>query len=151
MITKTIEMFTTAFDYLKNHAPVSSPIVAGIPFSAIDTAPKLPRPDFCNSNKRSRTASQVTRPKPCCPVETNRHMCINPGPSTDAHGNQNEDHRRPVYESEKSARKRRSLVSADSAAATTVSEDLKAQTRNCRRGLSFVCCDTSESACPCPQ
>lgn len=74
-------------------------------------------------------------------------MCINPGPCTVAHGNQNEDHRRLVYESGKSARKRRSLVSADSAAATTASEDLKAQTRNCRRGLSFVCYDTSESAC----
>ena len=141
-------MFTTAFDYLNNHAPVPSPIDTGIPFLAIETTvPKLPRPDFCNSNKRSRTVSQVTRPKPCCPVETNRHMCINPGPSTDAHGNQNEDHRRPVYESEKSARKKRSLVSADSAAATTASEDLKAQTRNCRRRLSFACRNTSESAC----
>ena len=83
---------------------------------------------------------------PCCPVETNRHMCINPGPSTVAHGNQKRIAGR-YTESEKSARKRRSLVSADSAAATTASEDLKAQTRNCRRGLSFVCYDTSESAC----
>ena len=136
----------------KTQAPASSTLVTRTDFCPSRHCTQISASSFLQLERRSSTASQVRSPKPCRPVETNRHKRINSAQSTGAHGNQKEDHRR-YAESEDSARERRSLVSADRRPeATAASEDLKAQTRHCRRGLSLFCYNrvmtaTSESAC----